>query len=234
MNIYGKKILSAVAITAFAPVVLANGIDYIQKPYVGFEVIQTNQQYKAGYGDNLFKKNPQNYSFFAGFNFWKALGLELGYEFQPSRSKYNISIPIGSVIAGGNPTEAGTMVFNSYIENQNPYLGLFADTDKKVGSGKLNFKALVGFSVTTVKSNYTVTKNVDDQVNTPRDFKKTKAVFMAKLASSYIFANNVGIRLSLNYRNMSAFKINAKQAPARQIQLKDMFGIGLGLTYSFC
>jgi hypothetical protein len=180
----------------------------------------------------LFNKNPQNYSIFGGFNFYKALGLEVGYEFQPRRSKGSTSLGTGSVIAGGAATTA-PVVFNSFIENQDPYFGLFADMNKKVGSGKMNFKALLGLSVSTVKANYTITNDAGVAVNVPRDFKKTKAVFMAKLMSSYIFCNNVGIRLSLNYRNMGSFKINAEQAAARQIQLKDMFGIGLGLTYSF-
>ena len=232
MKIDRNKILCAIAFAAISSVASASASNYFQKPYLGVEVIQTNQQYKAGYGDNVFKKNPQNYSVFAGFNFYKMLGLEAGYEFQPRRSKDGISLPEGSVIGGSMISEQS--VFNSYIENNNPYLGIFADTDKKIGTGKMNFKALLGLSVTTVKDNYTAVDTLGVAINIPRDFKKTKAVFMAKLTSSYIFANNVGIRLSLNYRNMSSFKINAKQNAERQIQLKDMFGVGLGLTYSFC
>ena len=229
MNIYRNKILGAVAIAAISSVASASASNYFQKPYLGVEVIQTNQQYKDGFGDNLFKKNPQNYSVFAGFNFYKMLGLEAGYEFQPRRNRNNVSLPGGSVAA--DVVLPSTGVFNSYSEIYNPYLGIFADTDTKVGSGKMNFKALVGFSVTTVKANMTA---INLTPPLPIDFKKTKTVFMAKLTSSYIFCNNIGIRASLNYRNMAAFKIDGKQAPNREIQLKDMFGIGLGLTYSFC
>ncbi len=226
------KLLVGAMVLAATPLAFASSPVGFEKPYLGVEVIQTNQDYKTGFGDNLFKTNPQNYSVFGGFNFWRCLGLEAGYEFQPRRSFGSTTLGTGSVIAGGAPI-AGPVVFNSYIENQDPFLGIFADTDKKVGSGKMNFKALVGFSVTTVKANYTITDNIGLAVNLPRDFKKTRAVFMAKLTSSYIFCNNVGVRLSLNYRNMAAFKINANQAPDRQIKLKDMFGVGLGLTYSF-
>lgn len=231
MCIYNKKMLGIIALATFTPIVLANGDGYFKKPYVGFEIIQTNQQYKDSFGNNVFKKNPQNYSFFVGFNFWEALGFELGYELQPRRSSNNVALPEGSIILG--IAAADNVTLNSYTENLDPYLGLFADTDKSIGSGKMNLKALIGFSVTTVKANCRFTKIGSDPENFPNNFKKTKSVFLAKLSSSYTFANNVGIRLSLNYRNIAQFKINSNQNEDLKIRLKNMFGIGLGLTYYF-
>ena len=52
-----KVLVGALAICAAAPAAFAH--QYFDEPYLGVEVMQNNQDYKAGYGKNVFKKNTQ-------------------------------------------------------------------------------------------------------------------------------------------------------------------------------
>ena len=52
------RILTSLAAVAFASTAFAHTHhSYFNDAYVGAEVIQTNQNYKQGYGKNVFKKN---------------------------------------------------------------------------------------------------------------------------------------------------------------------------------
>lgn len=235
-----NKIIGAAVICAFAP--LANAASDIKysEPYLGFEVIQTNQNYKSGYGKDVFKKNPQNYSFFGGFKFYKQLGVEAGYEFQPTRNK-NAHLTAGQAFPGLTPV-TGTNFLNteSSISNNSPYIGLFGEAKHDFKSiGLVKFQGLLGLSVTHVKaraaivSNQTGTLSPANYAATVSSFSKTRVVPMVKLMATFMVSNNVGIRLSANYRNMGAFNIKRSEGGNPQLKLQDMFGVGLGLTYAF-
>ena len=56
---------------------------------------------------------------------------------------------------------------------------------------------------------------------------------MAKLGATAFVTQNVGIRLAVDYRNTNAVTMPAN-FPPEKIELKDTWGIGLGLIWQFC
>lgn len=202
-------------------------------PYIGIEAIQTNLNFKSGYGDGVFKKNPQDYSIFAGLNFYKFLGLELGCEYQPSKGK-NVTLTSGQSVPGLAPLGTGEFaVMSSTYKISHPYLGLFAETSTRGWNTKFIFQGLIGASVSHVNAQDTYISDEFGPANITRYFKQTKVLPMVKLSAIGCVTDHFGIRLSVNYRNTSAFKINA-DAGQQQIKLKDTWGIGLGVLYLFC
>ena len=220
----------AVCALAFAPMAFAHSFKFEDK-YVGVEAIQTNQDFKAGFGKKVFKKNTQDYSVFGGFNFHKNFGAEVGFEFQPNKKKTVALIP-GDSFPGLAPL-ASNATAKSEIKSTSPYLGLFAEHKCNHGFGHIKYQGLIGLSVTHVKATHSTLSSGSVVPGSLRTYSKTKIVPMVKLAATYMATDHVGIRLSGNYRNMSAFKIKANENPANVVKLKDSFGVGLGLTYSF-
>jgi opacity protein-like surface antigen len=236
-----NKLIGVMAVCALSPVTYASSHNYFDAPYLGAEVIQTNQDYKAGYGKKVFKKNPQDYSVFGGFNFTRHFGVEVGYDFQPKRNK-TANLAAGDTLPGNLVlTNAGSI--SSSIKQSNPYVGLFGETTCHVsGMGKMKFAAMVGASVSHVKATLGSFNPAAPAVLTPAQanasnlsFSKTKVVPMIKLIATYMVTDAVGIRVSGNYRNMASFKMHAREAgKTGLLKLKDSYGVGLGLTYSFC
>src|SRR5581483_4751030 len=109
----------------------AFAMNLFRDPYLGIAAIQTNQRFETNFGDPVFKKNPQDYSVFAGFKFTKYFGIEGGYEWQPSKSKTTV-ITAGQSTPGGNILPAGAFdTVNSSFKGTLPYVGLFAEYDQK-------------------------------------------------------------------------------------------------------
>ena len=54
----------------------------VGQPYVGIDIVQTNQKFATGFGKKLFYMNPKNYGVMAGMKVNELFGFELGYEFQ--------------------------------------------------------------------------------------------------------------------------------------------------------
>lgn len=223
-----NKLIGAAVVCAFAP--LANASHFhMDSPYIGAEAIQTNQNYKNGFGRNIFAKNPQDYSVFVGSKFYKQFGAELGYEFAPSKNK-SITLPAGSLATGGSVPLQTNFVFESKIKTTHPYLGIFGEFDHHFAHvGKVKFQAMLGASVSRVKASYTATAIV----SAVRNFSKSKVVPMVKLGATFMATDRVGIRVSANYRNTSSIKAVSKESALVSVRLKDTFGVGLGLTYSF-
>ena len=224
-----NKLIGAVVVCAFAP--LANASHFhMDSPYIGAEAIKTNQNYKSGFGRNIFAKNPQDYSVFVGSKFYKQFGAELGYEFAPSKSK-SVTLPVGSLATGGSTALVTNTAFNSKIKATHPYLGIFGEYDHHFAHvGKVKFQAMLGASVSRVKASYTATAAGATVV---RNFSKSKVVPMVKLGATFRATDRVGIRVSANYRNTSSLKAVAKENALLNLKLKDTFGVGLGVTYSF-
>ncbi len=104
---------------------------------------------------------------------------------------------------------------------------------------KYSIKGLLGASFTHVNAQYTLTNVINGVTFDPifRSYSETKTIPIAKIMAGTQFTNNFGIRLSLQYQNMSRFKMTAGQASESGskpvVKMKDAFGIGLGLTYQF-
>jgi len=228
--------------TSFVPLAHASSFN---EPYLGVEAIQTNQDYKLHHGKNVFKKNVQDYSVFGGFKFSHHFGAELGYEFQPQRKK---TVSAGSSTAIPAKDDLFDELFNSSsitstnrIKGQHPYLGLFGEYKHHFSnSHKMRFQAMLGASISKVKikqhiSSVTGTALADDVTGATLTGSKSKVVPMVKLSALYEFTEQFGVRLGVNYRNLSAIKIKIDQdtTHTQQVKLKDTFGLGLGLVYMF-
>lgn len=233
-----NKLVGVAVICAVTPAVYAKGFG-VDNPYLGIEVIQTNQNYKNGFGQNIYTKNVQDYSVFGGLKFWRCLGLEVGYEFQPNRNK-TATIGAGGTAMGGSTT-AVPLTYQTSIQMHHPYIGLFAECDTCMYTlGKVKLQGLVGVSATHVKaqdaitaiSGVPVTQSVyNASLNT---YSKTQGLFMAKLMATFMMTDHVGLRVSGLYRNTSSLTVNAQQGGTPAIKFKDTWGVGLGLTYNFC
>ncbi len=210
------------------------------EPYAGIEIIQIYQNYEAGYGRGVFTKNPQDYSIFAGFKFYDNIGAEFGYEFQPNRSKTPRLNP-GDIAPGNTTISAGQYtVMESDIRTQNPYLGLFLEQKCAMAeSFVVKFQELVGVSVTRVRAR-TATLATQAGLSSQaaynasiRTYSKTKALPMIKLSAIFTLTENLGMRISANYRNMNAIHITPQEGSNVGLKFKDTFGVGLGFVYSF-
>lgn len=224
------RLVIATTLSLMSPLTFA-GEGLYRTPYVGVEIIQTNQEFKNSYGKNVFKKNPQDYNIFAGFKFSKYFGSEIGYEFQPSRSK-NATLTGGDSFVGGDTIDAGdTLITSSKVKGYHPYLGLFGEVCQSWSLGTVKFQALIAASFSEIKASIS-TNTASGALLDISNYSKSRIVPMVKLSATNNFTQHLGLRLSLNYRNLSQFKI-LSQNQINEIRLKDTYGVGLGLVYSF-
>ena len=224
-----KKVVSALAICAVAPSAFAS--KHFHDTFVGVDVIQTSQEFKANYGKDQFKKTPLDYSIFAGTKFSHHFGVEVGYEGQPKKKKD--ATWTGEGFLDGN-TYTGTASSTTSVKGNHPYAGIFAECKHH----RMKFQAMLGASVSQVKvSSY----NTVVAGSVPADFtngatltgSRTKIVPMVKLSAIHNFTDRFGVRLSVNYRNLSDMNIRMDQDSNQVVRPKDSFGIGLGVVYSF-
>ncbi len=226
------------ACIALSAIVFTNNLfalSVFREPYLGIEAIQTNQDYKANFGEHVFKKNPQDYSVFGGFKFSKYFGLEAGYEFQPSKSKT-------TVLTGGQSTPGGPIIdpgdfdtVDGAFKGSMPYVGVFAGYDQKCSRVfcRVQWQALLAASFTHYTANTRVTAVNGSAFNGSLfEYDKTKTVAMVKLAVTGFVSKRIGVRLSADYRNTNQIHMPANFAP-EQIKLKDTYGVGLGLVFAF-
>lgn len=217
-----------------APSVFASNL--FRTPYLGIEVIQTNQNYPNNYGNPVYKKNPQDYAIYGGFKFSRYFGIEAAYEFQPKLDK-TTTITAGQSVPGG-PILTGSAFdsVNSSIRGEHPYVGLFAELDTKNKGWFCCFKwqALVGASFSHFKATTQVTAVNGVPQNLPTvTYSKSKVVPMALIGVTGFFTSHVGLRLFVDYHNFNQFTIPGSLAPFTT-KIKDTWGVGLGLTYGFC
>lgn len=226
-----RDILLIVSISAATPLVFANNTDFFSVPYFGVEAIQTNQNYKAGFGQDVFAKNTMNYSIFAGFKFYKFLGIEAGYEAQPKATKMT-QLSAGQVFPGADdPILAGEEFFtNSVISGSHPYVGIFAELDQKYKFwfNQVKYQLMLAAAFSNIKASFTSLIYNEPYTGTSySDYSGSKVVPMVKLSATSNFANNLGLRFSINYYNFASMQLE------HSVKLKDTFGVGLGVTYSF-
>ena len=236
-----RLLTSLLALASVAPTCYATAnSNAFTKPYVGIEIIQTMQKFKNGYGKNQFPSYVQDYNAFIGFKLDKYLGLEAGYDMQPRTEDESIVFP-GQTLPGQPELGAGTLEGAKFsYKSTDPYVGIFAEcaSNMKFGHGKVVFQALVGASLSKVKAR--ITREIIDglviEPNPVLNFSQRKAIPMVKLSAATNMTKNLAVRVSLNYRHMSSFKI-VSDIPAGQsnliIKMQDSYGLGVGLKYSF-
>ncbi len=221
------KLAQVTAIAVFAPMAVASTGMEVRDPYVGLEFIQTNQNYKAGFGKDVFKKNVQNYAAFLGLKFASNFGAEAGIEVSPKRSRNNVYLGVGQSIPGGTVNIAGeSAIISSTIKATHPYLGLFGEYKTCYATLQL----LVAASVSHFNATTHTTQFDGGAVNIFANYSKTKVIPMVKLSATHYFTENVGVRISANYKNTSQVKQTVANGT---IKLKDTWGAGIGVTYAF-
>jgi opacity protein-like surface antigen len=223
-------LVGAIAIAAVSPAAFAN-VDYFNDPYVGAEAIQTNQQFKNEFGKDGFKKNPLDLSVFGGFKFTKHFGLEAGWEQQLKKKK---SLTVGGSVIIEDEEFSGTANVNTTVKGRHPYLGIFGEY--KYDAWK--FQAMLGASFSKVKATVAVDSIsgvVPDQyvVGSTIGMTKSKVIPMVKLSALYNFTECFGVRVTGTYRNTSQLKLTTPVDSDMTIKLKDTFGLGLGVVYTF-
>lgn len=230
------KILRYALLCSLTTTALASSSSFFTMPYLGIEAIQTNQNYKQGYGKDVYRRNPQDYNAFLGFKISRSIGIEGGYEFQPKVGK-TVTLSAGQYEPGRSvivlPTSNVRM--NSHIAGYHPYLALFVEADQSITShAKIKLQGMLGVSYSHIKAQDVVQSINGIPLNIVNNYSKYKFIPMAKITATHNLNNNLGIRLSLNYHNFDKFNINASNGGQGEIKLKDTFGVGLGLTYSVC
>ena len=98
----------------------------------------------------------------------------------------------------------------------------------------MKLQAMLGVSYSNIKAQDVVQSINGISMNIVNNYSQYKFIPMAKIMASHNLNNNLGIRVSVTYHNFAQFNINAKNGGSGQLKLKDTFGVGLGLTYSFC
>lgn len=230
-----KKLVGVIAISAVAPAAFAH-MDHFNEPYIGVEVTQTNQSFKKGHGKDQFKKNPLDASAFVGFKFTQHFGVEAGWDQQFKKSKNEAYTQSEEIEDEDGVPEvfAGTSYPKWEVKGTHPYLGVFGEYKYHAW----RFQALLGASFSKIKTKYTVTRTTgivppDMSLGTTFSASKSKVVPMVKLAAMYKFTENFGARLSASYRNTSKIKFNVTDGNDDLVKLRDTFGLGLGVVYTF-
>jgi len=234
-------IIAMLALSGFAPSISASvSHNIFQNPYLGLEASQIRQGFKNGYGKSVFPNSAQNYNAFVGVNIKKNIGIEAGYEWQPTKGSDRVLLA-GQQLPGQDPlTGAQFEGIHSSYKATHPYLGLFVqcNSNLSLGRGKVQFQALIGGSLSKVKAS--VQRIVTDGgVVSPTllyGFSKSRVVPIVRLSAVSSLSSNLGLRLSVNYRNMAGFNITSNIPSGATIPLvikmRNAFGIGIGLKYT--
>lgn len=227
------KLGLATVLCSLAPAVFASG--FLNSPYIGLDVIQTNQNYRTHFGQDVFRKNVQYYGVYAGFKFNSCFGLEAAYEFQPKRSE-KAQLNAGQSAPGGSILGIGqTQTISSTINGDHPYVGLFLEAVQKncLCFCMLKWQILAAASFSYINAtSQTLTQNGVNVVSPKVFYQKHKVVAMGRVGVTAFVFKQVGLRIFADYRNLSEFNIPGN-ALSRRLKMRDEWGGGLGLTYLF-
>lgn len=232
-----KTTLVALAISSIGSHACAANFCGICLPqtYLGFELIQTNMDFKNGYGKGVFYNKPVEWNVFGGFNINRNVGLEAGYESTPRKGR-QARLESSQMLPGGisqNPGEFTTMESNVRVSN--PYAGIFGQCNWRC----MAIQALIGASVTHLKARTAIlateTGNLNQAGydNSVRTYSKTKIVPMFKLAGIYNINDCFAAKISFLYRNTGSISAVAKQNRADMIKLRDTVGVDMSFMYYF-
>ncbi len=206
------------------------------EPYLGAEVIFTDQNYKPLFGKGVFPKNSTDYSIFGGAKFHRHFGLELGYELQPTRAGV-VRLNPGDTAPGALTLTAGRLlILEASNKSRHPYLGITGEYPTNwYGVGSVKLVALIGLSLSNIRARTAIladeagafTQAQYDQ--SIRFYAKTKIIPMAKIGVALRCAKHLDVRAAVTYRALSQFKIVGNTGGL--IKLQDTLGFGLSLIY---
>lgn len=226
---------SMVLFTALPAVASSNCGICLNEPYLGLELLQTNMDFKTGYGKGVFYKKPVDWNVFGGFKFSRNFGLEGGYESTPKKGR-QARLESSQMLPGGVSQSPGEFTsMESSVRVSHPYAGFFGQCNWRC----MAIQALVGASITHLKARTAIldtetgTLNQAAYDNSVRTYSKTKIVPMFKLAGVYNFNNCFAARVSFLYRNTGSISAVAKQSGADTIKLRNTVGVGMAFIYYF-
>jgi hypothetical protein len=208
--------------------------------YAGIDIMKLTATTKDKYGSNAYYKSPLAYGVSAGYKFDDNLFAEVGYEFTGNKERTN-RIGAGDFLPGAILQGAGTFdVLKTKLKLQhlNAYFGYNFNMDDYLADVDLTLAA--GLSLTKLKAQQEVLENEVGALNqaaidaSRRSFSKTKVVPTIKATAGYKLNENVSVRCSASWKQLSGFKPKSEENPAAatQIKLKNSMSFGLGLTYT--
>lgn len=220
---------------AFDPMDINN---YYAQPYMGIDAQWRITQPAAGFGNDLFKRHYLQGNLYLGLKICDYLGVELGYEMTPTRTKTS-TVAGNETILGipSNPPEvhinksrihgwhAGLMGYypvcnflgNSLFRNPVELLAY-------VGHVRLNCYYQ---DVRVIRAG----EPIDVRLNT-RTFDETKSLLRVGLGAQYTYCTS-GVRFMVGYETTNQFKdVTSKEfgaTRAMRLKLRDSLFVSLGI-----
>ena len=198
--------------------------------YVGFYVLKTSFSTKAGYGSNVFAKNPTAFNAFVGYKLPRNFFVEAGYEWTGKKGRTVDDVDV-STLPGITELPAGlaNIPIQTKVKIKSPYIGVglsypISFVNNTVISG------LVGLSRTKIKAELNDLFTNDNAFGGV--FAKSKTTPMFKIILCHNVSKSLGIRFSATWHKLTNFKI-LDQNEFLEIKMKNGYAFGLGVSYSF-
>lgn len=218
--LFSKRVLSSVEV----------------RPYLGFDKQLNHMRFKEKYGNNLFPKHYQQINVYGGLKFNNCWSTELGYISTASKNKYS-TLYTGDFSLGAQvPEILSPATFKSYIKVRGFHLGI-VNTFCKDEWENLRLLWGAGFSFLRAEAQRDgVSLGIPPIKGSIRTFKKQKAVLRLLGAAEYKFNNNLGVRGSVCFIQISKMVINAHVVPGSFtpiIRPKDSVICSVGAFFDF-
>lgn len=196
--------------------------------YLGADAVYSKIGFKENHGNNIFtKKSSPGLNFFVGHMFNENFGAEIGYEFE-KKQKSNGQVTAGNNFAGWRAPAMGGFSFDAELKQTHPYLAVIGNVNIY---DNFFVQALVGASVSSIKSKYTWVDSVLNFTDNAT-FSKTKPVAMVRLSAGYKLTDKCDVRAYATWRNTATIQVKSPDTSrGNLIKAKDTYNVGLGIVY---
>jgi hypothetical protein len=213
-------------------------INYYVQPYMGIDAQWRVTQPVRGFGQNLFKRHYLQGNLYIGAKICDYLGVELGYEMTPTRTK--TSTVGADELSLGVPSDPPEIHINK-SRIQGGHLGLMGYYPVCNFLGNTLFRnpvELLGYvgvvRLTSYFQDVTVMRGgdpVDVRFNT-RTYNDTRNLLRLGLGAQYTYCTS-GIRFMIGYEDTSQFRnVPSKEfatTSSMRLKLKDSLFVSLGI-----
>jgi len=215
----------------FAPgVSYAGTSEFKLTPYGGVDFGMQNVGFKAGYGDNVFKKHLPKGNLFAGVKFNDYVGLEGGYE-TTLQGKRDVRLNHPYSYLGFNSIAGEWLKIHSKTKMSGFHLGVTGDYP--FFSNSLSLIGYVGIKKTRLK----LISNIYQDANVPSQSaidelnqNNTKTLFRLSAGLQYFLNEHFGVRVLGSWENTSRFQPTDKDVMFRA-KLKNSVNYSVGFVF---
>ena len=239
MKTTGRVAISLVLLSYMA-IGLADQETFQWMPYVGADLQARNQGFVKNYGDTDFQKGSRpalQVNPFVGIRFNDYVGLELGYEYgMQQKQTYSVQanssymLGIVSPYSGTNETSlslhggyAGVVGFFTFAGTETALIGSLGIANPQV---KLTFQPISKLGQLPYTGN--------DKSGGLREFTAKKFVARLGIGLQHKLDDNIGFRLTAQWKNMAKFKLlapnNNATSPLRA-SLSNSLQYGIGFFW---